>query len=95
MSEDLTRQALRLSRRRASRALRSRSYTGHAAITGRGSDSETSSASASAQSHRLEELLPQAERVEVPGASHLKHEENAAAYNAAAQFFLARPRRAT
>lgn len=32
---------------------------------------------------RLEELLPHAERVEIPGASHLMHEQNAPALNAA------------
>lgn len=44
---------------------------------------------------RLAELLPHAERIEVLGASHLMHEENASAYNAAVQPLLARHRRAT
>ena len=38
---------------------------------------------------RLEELLPRAERIEIPGASHIMHEDNAAAYNAAICSFLA------
>jgi pimeloyl-ACP methyl ester carboxylesterase len=38
---------------------------------------------------RLEELLPHSERVEVRGASHIMHEDNAAAYNAALRSFLA------
>ncbi len=33
--------------------------------------------------HRLAELLPCARRIEIPGASHLVHEDNAPAYNAA------------
>jgi pimeloyl-ACP methyl ester carboxylesterase len=44
---------------------------------------------------RLAELLPHAEGIEVQGASHLTHEENASAFNAAVQSFLARHRRAT
>jgi pimeloyl-ACP methyl ester carboxylesterase len=32
---------------------------------------------------RLEELLPQTERVEIPGASHIMHEDNPEAYNSA------------
>ncbi len=32
---------------------------------------------------RLDELLPRAERIEIPDASHLVHEDNAPAYNAA------------
>ncbi len=39
---------------------------------------------------RLEELLPHVERIEIPGASHLMHEENASTYNAAVRAFLAR-----
>ena len=39
---------------------------------------------------RLGELLPQAERVEVPGASHRMHEDNASAFNATVLSFLAR-----
>jgi pimeloyl-ACP methyl ester carboxylesterase len=39
---------------------------------------------------RLQQLLPNAERVEIPGASHLMHEENAAAFNRASVDFLAR-----
>lgn len=39
---------------------------------------------------RLEELLPRAERVEIPGASHIMHEDNASAYNAAVLSFLGR-----
>lgn len=38
---------------------------------------------------RLNELLPNAERVEIPMATHLMHEDNAAAYNAAVLSFLA------
>jgi pimeloyl-ACP methyl ester carboxylesterase len=41
---------------------------------------------------RLEELLPTVERVEVPDASHLMHEENAAALNEAIGGFLGRHR---
>jgi len=38
---------------------------------------------------RLEELLPHTERVEIRGASHIMHEDNAAAYNGAVHRFLA------
>ena len=38
---------------------------------------------------RLEELLPHTERVEIPGGSHIMHEDNAVAYNAAVRSFLA------
>jgi len=38
---------------------------------------------------RLEELLPHTERVEIPGGSHIMHEDNAVAYNAAVRTFLA------
>jgi pimeloyl-ACP methyl ester carboxylesterase len=38
----------------------------------------------------LEELLPNVERVEIAGASHLMHEENATAFNHALLGFLAR-----
>jgi non-heme chloroperoxidase len=38
---------------------------------------------------RLEELLPNAERVEIAGASHLMHDENAAAVNQTILGFLA------
>ncbi len=41
---------------------------------------------------RLEELLPTVERVEIPNASHLMHEENAAAVNEAIVGFLGRHR---
>jgi pimeloyl-ACP methyl ester carboxylesterase len=41
---------------------------------------------------RLEELLPIVDRVEVPGASHLMHEENASAVNEAIVGFLGRHR---
>ena len=41
---------------------------------------------------RLEELLPIVERVEIPDASHLMHEENASAVNEAIVGFLARYR---
>jgi pimeloyl-ACP methyl ester carboxylesterase len=41
---------------------------------------------------RLAELLPHAERVEIPGASHLMHEDNAPAFNAAVLSFLTRHR---
>ena len=37
---------------------------------------------------RLEELLPDATRVEVPGASHLAHEDNAEAVNEAILAFI-------
>lgn len=39
---------------------------------------------------RLEELLPRSERVEIPGASHIMHEDNARAYNGAVLSFLSR-----
>lgn len=39
---------------------------------------------------RLEELLPNPERVEIPLASHVMHEENAAAVNEAILGFFAR-----
>jgi len=39
---------------------------------------------------RLEELLPSVERVEIPAASHLMHEENAAATNEAILEFIGR-----
>ncbi len=39
---------------------------------------------------RLEELLPIVERVEIPGASHVMHEENSAAVNEAIVRFLGR-----
>jgi len=38
---------------------------------------------------RLEELLPRTRRVEIPNASHLMHEDNPQAYNAALRSFLA------
>jgi pimeloyl-ACP methyl ester carboxylesterase len=38
----------------------------------------------------LQELLPHVERADVPGASHIMHEDNASAYNAAVLSFLAR-----
>ena len=41
---------------------------------------------------RLEELLPIVERVEIPGASHGMHEENAPALNEAVLGFLGRHR---
>jgi pimeloyl-ACP methyl ester carboxylesterase len=37
---------------------------------------------------RLEELLPGAARIEIPAASHMMHEDNAPAYNAAVLSFL-------
>lgn len=43
---------------------------------------------------RLEELLPNVERVEIPAASHLMHEDNAAAVNQAILNFLGRHRHA-
>jgi pimeloyl-ACP methyl ester carboxylesterase len=43
---------------------------------------------------RLEELLFDSERVEIPGASHMMHEDNAPAYNAAVSAFLERHHRA-
>jgi len=42
---------------------------------------------------RLEELLPAGERIEIPGASHMMHEDNTAACNAAIGAFLERYRR--
>ena len=41
---------------------------------------------------RLEELLPDAERLEIPRASHLMHEDNAPAVNAAIVEFIDRKR---
>jgi pimeloyl-ACP methyl ester carboxylesterase len=38
---------------------------------------------------RLEELLPRTERIEIPGASHIMHEDDVPAYNAALLSFLA------
>jgi pimeloyl-ACP methyl ester carboxylesterase len=38
---------------------------------------------------RLEELLPHAERIEIPGASHSVHEDGASSWNAAVLAFLA------
>ena len=43
---------------------------------------------------RLEELLPQSERIEIPGASHIMHEDNPEAYNRAVLSFLAKHRQA-
>lgn len=40
----------------------------------------------------LQEVMPHAERVQIPGASHAMHEDNAPAYNAAVTEFLARHR---
>lgn len=37
---------------------------------------------------RLHELLPQADRIELPGASHIMHEDNAPAWRAAVLSFL-------
>lgn len=37
---------------------------------------------------RLEELLPNTERIEIEGASHIMHEDNALAYNKVVQSFL-------
>lgn len=39
---------------------------------------------------RLQEVLPHAERAEIPGASHIMHEDNAAAYDRVVLSFLAR-----
>lgn len=39
---------------------------------------------------RLAELLPNVDRIEVPGASHMMHEDNAPAYNAAVLSFVGR-----
>ncbi len=39
---------------------------------------------------RLEQLMPRAERTEIPGASHIMHEDNPAAFNQAVQSFLQR-----
>jgi pimeloyl-ACP methyl ester carboxylesterase len=44
---------------------------------------------------RLEELLPHCERVTIPEASHIVHEDNPTAYNAAVLAFLARHGQAT
>jgi pimeloyl-ACP methyl ester carboxylesterase len=41
-------------------------------------------------SDRLEELLPRVSRAEIPHASHIMHEDNAAAFNKAVLSFLAR-----
>lgn len=38
---------------------------------------------------RLQELLPHAKRIEIEGASHMMHEDNASAYNRAVGSFLA------
>lgn len=38
--------------------------------------------------NRIEELLPRTERIEIHGASHIMHEDNAPAYNAAVLSFL-------
>lgn len=38
---------------------------------------------------RIQELLPHAQRIEIPAASHMMHEDNASAYNAAVLSFLA------
>jgi len=38
---------------------------------------------------RLEELLPETDRVEIPGASHILHEDDPATYHAAVRSFLA------
>ena len=37
---------------------------------------------------RLEELIPNTERIDIPHASHIMHEDNAAAYNQAVVTFL-------
>jgi pimeloyl-ACP methyl ester carboxylesterase len=41
---------------------------------------------------RLEDLLEASRRVEIPGASHISHEDNAEAYNAALHAFLSSQR---
>jgi pimeloyl-ACP methyl ester carboxylesterase len=41
-------------------------------------------------SDRLQELLPHADRVQIEGASHLMHEDNAPGYNKAVLSFLAK-----
>ncbi len=53
---------------------------------------ELSPAMAVHMTDRLEELLPIVERVEIPDASHLMHEENAPAVNEAIVGFLGRHR---
>jgi pimeloyl-ACP methyl ester carboxylesterase len=53
---------------------------------------ELSPAFAFHMTDRLEELLSNVERVEIPDASHLMHEENASAVNEAIVGFLARYR---
>ena len=37
---------------------------------------------------RLEELIPNSKRIDIPNASHIMHEDNAAAYNQAVLSFL-------
>jgi pimeloyl-ACP methyl ester carboxylesterase len=39
---------------------------------------------------RLEELIPTSQRVEIPHASHIMHEDNPDAYNRAVLTFLGR-----
>jgi pimeloyl-ACP methyl ester carboxylesterase len=51
---------------------------------------ERSPAYAPRLTDRLQQLLPNAERVEIAGASHVMHEENAAAVNRAILEFLSR-----
>ena len=41
---------------------------------------------------QLEELLPKTERIEIPGALHMMHEDNASAYNAAVLAFIEKHR---
>lgn len=43
---------------------------------------------------RLDELLPYIERIEIEGASHIMHEDNALAYNQAVEVFLEKHRQA-
>jgi pimeloyl-ACP methyl ester carboxylesterase len=53
---------------------------------------EQSPAGAILLTDRLEEILPDVERVAIPDASHLMHEENAPAVNEAITGFLGRHR---
>jgi len=43
---------------------------------------------------RLQELLPDVERIEIEGASHMMYEDNAAAFNQAVETFLGKNRQA-
>lgn len=47
-----------------------------------------------AMDEQVEDLLPHARRIEIPGASHIAHEDNPPAFNAAVASFLASHRAA-